>query len=544
MLRITEEQFDELYPDLAGLYSFYNDPVPAGLSDEEFERKYLTSKLWRLNNLYKIVDKDANAVTFRMNLGQHKVYAASRSHPRIIILKSRQQGISTFWLVSYFDDSQFSELLNIGMMAQGKAEARTLLERSQFLWDNLSPAVKQFLNVRKLKDNSDEQGFSNDCQIFIRTSFRSTTLHRLHVSEMGKIANQYPQRAKEVKTGTLQALGRGRTGVIESTAEGMNMFYEMWCAAEVAHHSGAMSAKDFYPVFLSWLDDPDCLEEVDQPVDAEAAKYFKELEAEIGRKLSQQQRNFWVVQRRELGGDVFQEYPATPKEAFTASRDGTYWSRQFNDLVVRRGRVVQGLYDDNLPVDVYMDIGVEDYCVMVFRQWYQGEYRIIDEYWNQNYDLAHYMDEMMSRGYNIRKLSLPHDGAVREFAGGNTGAGGLARKREDIAREKARKEGWDIQIDTVAKGGFADGVENVRRIIPKLSIDAQCTYLIKVFQRFTKEWDEKLQAWKKTEVHDEWSHGAATLRYMATDTLELDSMHQSKMSRPVSRRRKNTGYAV
>ena len=533
-LTIDRETFNELYPDLN--FDFYNDPPAEDISDEEFEDRYLSSKLWRLNNVYTIVGKNGLKCVFRMNPAQHKVYAASRKHPRVIILKSRQQGISTFWLVSYFDDSQFCPLLNIGMMAQGKAEARTLLERSDMLWEEMDDSVKEFSRVKRLKNNSDEQGFCNNSSIFIRVSFRSTTLHRLHVSEMGKIANDSPQRAREVKTGTLQALARGMTGIIESTAEGTNQFKEMWDAAEVALSSGSMSQKDFYPVFLSWLEDPDCLEAVDQPIDHETEVYFAKLEAELKIKLSRMQKNFWVVQHRELGGDVLQEYPATAAEAFTASRDGTYWNRMFQELVVRRGRVVNDLHDPNLPVDVYIDIGVEDYGVLVFRQWYRGKYRIIDEYWNQGYDMAHYMDEAMERGYNVRALKFPHDVSVREYAGGNTGKGGKARTREDIAREKVRREGWDVRVEPVAKDSIADGIENVRRIIPNLLIDAKCDYLIKCFQRYTKEWDPRLQAWKKTEVHDEWSHGAACLRYLASDYQE----------RHVERKapRKRSGYAV
>ena len=545
-LRITEEQFNNIYPDMEGWYDFFDQPPPAGLSNEEFEQHYLENKLWRLNNCYHVINKDGQPVLFRMNLAQHKVYGATRKHPRVIILKSRQQGISTFWLVSYFDDGLFAPYLNIGMMAQGVDEASTLLERSKFLWDTLDDSVKAFIGVTLEKDNSKEFTFSNGSSIFIRVSFRSTTLQRLHVSEMGKIANNYPIRAKEVKTGTLQALGRGNTGVIESTAEGMNMFKEMWDSAEVALVSGSMSYKDFYPVFLSWLDDPDCLDDVEQPIDDEAAKYFSKLEKIMSQQegrvftLSKQQKNFWIVQRRELGGEIFQEYPATPEEAFTASRDGTYWNRMFKEHVLRNERITKHLYDPNLPVDVYLDIGVDDYGVLVFKQWYRGEYRIIDEYWNQNYDMAHYMDEAMNRGYNVKTIRFPHDVKVREYAGGNAGAGGLARTRLDIASEKVRNEGWDITINTVEKTAIHDGIEAFRRVLPNLVIDPQCEYLIKCIQRYTKEWDERLSAWKKTERHDEWSHGAAALRYMATDSLETPSVSATTQRRPG----RNVGYAL
>jgi len=532
-LLIDEPTFNRLYPDLVGYYDFFNEPPPSGISKQEFERRYLANKLWRLNHCYTITDKDGKAVQFKLKYAQHVVYARSRQHPRVIVLKSRQQGISTLWLVSYFDDAVFCPLLKIGMMAQGVDEASTLLERSKFLWDYLSPDVKAFVNVTLDKDNAKEFSFSNGSQIIIRVSFRSTTLQRLHVSEMGKIANAQPIRAKEVKTGTLQALARGNTGIIESTAEGMNMFQQMWDDSEVALHSGTMSAKDFYPVFLSWVEDPDCNEVVSQPRDKEAENYFKKLEEEYtkykhtidpdypGLKLTDTQKNFWIVQRRELGGDIYQEYPGTPEEAFTASKDGTYWRRQFMEDVVQRGYVAENLHDPFLPTDVYIDIGVEDYGVLVFKQWHNGWYRIVDEYFNQGYDMAHYMEEAMGRGYNVRSLKFPHDINVREYSGGNSGGGGRARSRYDIALEKVQKEKWDVLIEVVAKDSIANGIEAVRRIIPKLIIDRRCEYITKCFQRYTKEWDEKLQAWKKTEVHDQWSHGAACLRYVAIDSIDF-----------------------
>ena len=372
-LAITEEQFNELYPDMMGYYDFFNEPPPADIANKEFETRYLSSKLWRLNNCYTIIGKDGNPCTFKMNYAQHVVYARTRQHPRIVILKSRQQGISTFWLVSYFDDAVFCPFLNLGLMAQGTDEASTLLERTKFLWDTLDDSVKQFIGVSLDKDNSKQFSFSNKSTIFIRVSFRSTTLQRLHVSEFGKIANQYPKRAKEVKTGTLQALGKGQTGVIESTAEGRNAFKTMWDDSVAALESGQMTPKDFYPIFLSWLNDPDCNIEVDQTEDAEATKYFAELEEKLNIKLTRTQKNFWITQRRELGGDIFQEYPATPEEAFTASRDGTWYAKSFNENVVRGKKWRPNVHDANLPVDVYLDLGVDDYFVLVFNQWHRGE---------------------------------------------------------------------------------------------------------------------------------------------------------------------------
>lgn len=542
-LSINEEEFNELYPDLKGNYDFFNNPVPSDISKEEFEQVYLKSKLWRLNNIYTVINKDGIPVRFVMNKSQHIVYAASRKHPRVIILKSRQQGISTFWLVSYFDDAVFCPYLNIGLMAQGTDEASTLLERTKFLWDMLSPAVKNYIRASVGKDNAKAFEFGNNSTIFIRVSFRSATLQRLHISEFGKIANANPKRAKETKTGTLQALGKGNTGIIESTAEGRNEFKFMWDKAMACLSSGQMSHKDFYPVFLSWLYDPDCVSDVPQTIDKEAVEYFAKIEESTGVKLRPEQKNFWIIQERELGGDIYQEYPATPDEAFSAARNGTYYSKLFSAEVVQRNRVVTNLYDPNLPVDVYFDLGVDDYFVCGLKQWYRGEHRIIDEYWNNGYAITHYLDEIHGRGYTIRNWYFPHDISVREL--GNSRHNGQAKSREEVVREHMRKEGIEGTIIKMPRGSIIDGIEATRRMIPHMYIDAKCSYLIDCLHNYSKEWDDKLQVWKKTPLHDEYSHGADVLREMASNTIESSSYNDtSHRTQSQSRRQNGGGYSV
>ncbi len=540
-LAITEQQFNELYPDLVGLYDHFDKPPVQGISAQEFEQQYLSSKLWRLNNCYTITNKDGRLVTFRMNLSQHKVYAASRKHPRVIILKSRQQGISTLWLVSYFDDCVFCPYLNVGLMAQGTDEAATLLERSKLLWDNLADSVKQFAGVGLDKDNMKEFSFTNNSKIFIRVSFRSATLQRLHCSEFGKIANQYPKRAKETKTGTLQALGRGNTGIIESTAEGRNMFKDMWDQGMRALEGGTMSEKDFYPVFLSWLDDPDCVEKVFQADTKESTKYFDKLEREYGLVPTQEQRNFWIVQYRELGKDIFQEYPATPDEAFSAARDGTFFAKDYNKHVVRGKRIRPGLYDDNLHTDVYFDLGVDDYFVLALVQWYRGEYRIVKEYYNEGMGLEHYIDWLAKSGYEIRDLVFPHDIAVREL--GNSDGTGRARSRLDIVRELLRERGLPWGSRALVKTSLESGIEMTRRMIKHMWIDSTCTYLMDCLENYSKQFDEKLNVFTDKPVHDKFSHGADLLRQVAIGTSESTKRNSSKLgNEDNTKRRRSAGY--
>ena len=153
MLNITREQFHTIYEGTSVIaYEdlFYSKPK----NDADLKKNYLISKLWRLNNVYTIVDKNGHKVKFRMNLSQHKVYAKALKHPRLIILKSRQQGISTFWLVFFFDDTCTRSNFSIGLMAQGQDESFTLLTRVKLLWDELAPAIKIQWKILLSVDNT------------------------------------------------------------------------------------------------------------------------------------------------------------------------------------------------------------------------------------------------------------------------------------------------------------------------------------------------------------------------------------------------------
>lgn len=512
MLSITREEFLDIYAGLEVcnyVDLFYSEPE----NDLDYVTNFLPSKLWRLNNIYTIVDKYGKRVTFVMNRAQHKVYAASLRHPRIVILKSRQQGISTLWLVAFFDDMVTNNDFSIGLMAQGLDEAERLLERVTILWEMLNPYLKDYIGVLLGKDNTKEFSLSNGSSIFIRTSFRSTTLQRLHISEMGKIANKNPEKAKETKTGTLQALAQGNIGVVESTAEGDNMFKDMWDNA--VKYSGQLTPKDFYPVFLSWLDDPDCRVTVDQIITIKQAEYFLELEAELGVTLTQEQKNFWVTQYRELGDKIYQEYPSTPVEAFMATKDGAYYARVYLSAVKGQKRERTKLYDKNLDVQIAVDLGMNDTNVLgVFQEYLLGETRIIDEFYDSGQRISYYTDWIRRQPWwpNLKHVILPHDAEVTELTSGRT--------RTEVFQEELQyyDDGTptNIQFTVLARTDRLDGIDMVREMLLNTYVDHEkCPYIIDCFYNYRKEWDEKRERWRDKPEHDEYSNGADMVRYMA-----------------------------
>lgn len=506
-LPISRDVLETIYNDRVDLSIFSREPT----SDEDLVENFLTSKLWRLNNLYTIIDKDGMRIPFRMNYAQHIVYAAILIHARIIILKSRQQGISTFWLISYLDDSLVMPDLTVGLMAQGLSEASTLLKRVKLAWGTLSPEVTSFLSLKLSTDNASELVWSTGSTLFIRTSFRSATLQRLHISELGKIANKNPERAKETLTGTMQAIKPGNPVVIESTAEGDNVFKVLWAQAVltkacIANGDRANYAgKDFMPVFLSWLYDPDCNSNSPEIPSATEAQYFARLEQELEVVITQTQKNFWIAQYRELGDSIYQEYPATDEEAFRKVLDGSYYGAAYMNLVAKKGRVKKDLYDVNLGVSVAIDLGADNFALIYFQR-FQDEWRIIDEYQDSGEGLAFYVDKMRETGYRIENVIVPHDIAVVELG---TGKSRLARLRELGV----------LGIQVLSRTSVESGIERVRKVIPHLWIDTKCIDVIASFQNYSKEWDDKHGIWRSKPMPSKYNHIADAIRYMSVSNV-------------------------
>lgn len=471
-------------------------------NEQDFIENFIASKLWRLNNLYKIINKEGKVVTMHMKRAQHIVYAYFLKHPRLIILKSRQQGISTLWLVFFFDTLIFFSTRKAGLMSQGLDESAELLDKLTVLWDNMDPEILNELGLSKRKDNSKMFELSNGSKMLVRTSFRSGTLQMLHISEYGKIANAFPARAEEVKTGSLQAIAKGLPVIIESTAEGVNEFKYMWDTAVA--FIGNITGKDFMPVFLPWTDDPDCTINIPQEQTMEGRDYFNDLEREYNIICNDHQKWFWEAQFRELGVRVYQEYPATPVEAFKAALEGSYYGSYVARYITRKqNRIRDNLYDPSLPITISADLGLDDDTVLFFWQYFGLEHRLIGEYTASGKQTSHYIKQVkyMYPEHKINHIILPHDASKRDNS-------------NLITREKEFSDGFKSALITkLPKSGVLDGINIVRTKLQHIVLDRKCIYALECLQNYSKERDEKRNVWRDYPNHDEFSHGADNIRY-------------------------------
>ena len=514
-LNITREDYKLIYAgtSMEGK-EFLFETKPTSM--QELMSTYLPSKLWRMCNIYSILDKRGNKCILNLNRAQHITYANSLRHPRLIILKSRQQGISTFWLISFLDDALTIPNMTCGLMAQDLPKAADLLERIDFAYTNLHSDILGVFNVKMITNNSKVTAFSNGSKMHVSTSFRSGTLTRLHISELGPIARNTPMKAKETMSGSLQTIAEGNTVIIESTAEGLdNIFGQLWTTS-VNVEEGGRSAFHFMPQFLGWTEDPDCnvtLPSGKQPELLNSTKeYITKVERELNISLTESQKRWVEAKRLELGDDYNKEYPYNPASAFALALDGSYYGKLFTDLISRNGLMPYNkLYTPALDVEVSFDIGINDTFVMLFWQsevLYTGKLsiKLIDAVVNSGEPLSYYTNELdmlgREKGYKYNKFILPHDAEKRELGSALT----ISQQLFNLGLRR--------QI-IMPRVSITSGIQAVRQMFPFMEIANGLDYVHSAFKSYSKEWDNKLSVWKDKPLHNEWSNPMDACRYYA-----------------------------
>lgn len=470
-------------------------------AQQEFIDNKLSSKFWRLDNLYHILDKDAKLRVLKLNNAQIKVLKDFK-HNKKIILKTRQQGISTMYIAYNMDSCLFKSGYAAGIQSYGLDESNKLQMRAELMWEKFDPDLKDLLGLKLVMNNQKGMMWSNGSILKIG-NFRGDTLQSLHISELAKIDNKSPEKSRELKTGAFQAVGKNNKITIESTAEGRHgLFYDTWKKAELLQKANVeLGPFDFQAIFLSWLIDNDCNIDNPKEIPNELNEYFEKIEKDLDIKLEDTQKWWYVAKKEELGEDMLREYPTTAEEAFQQSVEGTYYANEYKNLVIK-----ENLYDQNLLVFRAVDLGMNDTFSMGFFQIKpNGTISIIGEYENNGNGLAYYADvcnALATRyGWVFSYTLVPHDAKVRELIAAKT-------------RFQAMTElGFKPML--VQKHKLQDGIEATRQFLRKCEVDSSCERILLAIQNYRKKYDNNLGVYLDSPVHDENSHTADMIRYMA-----------------------------
>ena len=484
----------------------------------------LSDARWRICSgyLYQIMTKDPSAKAgeedsqstniqpFRPNRAQRR--QLGRLWTRNVILKARQLGFTTLVCIMWLDHALFVPNQRCVLVAQDLPKATGLFrDKVAFAYDRLPAQIRD--RIPAVERSKTTLVFANNSSIEVTNSARSGTVHRLHISEMGKIGAKAPDKAMEIITGSFPAVPMD-SGIIivESTAEGQaGEFYKLVMRAlEVEQAGKALNERDFRLSFYPWHDEPTYVLEQDQRESKEDTEYFLEVEAEIGKKLSRKQRNWYIATRdADFSGDeekMWQEYPSTVLEAFKVSMEGTYYAKQ---LARARKQKRIGFFPhiDGKPVHTFWDIGNSDGTGIWLMQQIGGEHRFIEyiEGWGEPY--SYFTRELQSREYLWGTHHLPHDADHERQQGETT--------ESPLEMLEALKLGgkWTVvpRIDDINHG-----IQITRSAFGNCTFDAAgCKEGLIHLQNYRKTWNENTGTWSERPKKDIHTEAADSLRQYA-----------------------------
>jgi phage terminase large subunit len=211
------------------------------------------------------------------------------------------------------------------------------------------------------------------------------------------------------------------------------------------------------------------------------------------------------------------EYARELETSFEAAIEGAYYARVLTEAETDK-RIGNVPHDPGLEVHAAWDLGIGDSTVIWCAQFVGREVRLIDYIENNGVALDWYARELRNKPYTYAPLILPHDAQAREL--------GTGKSRVEML------EGLGFRTRIAPKLSVEDGIEAVRRLIPRMWIDERrCDAGLKAIRDYRERRDEKRRV-SLGPLHDWTSHAADALRYLAVAYNE-PRLKQETPRRPV-----------
>ena len=495
--------------------------LPTKEEKEKYLRDNLPDPRWRIFSwfIYKIKDKETWDITpFKPNNVQKHFY--DNMAKKNIILKWRQLWFTTFLDLIWIDFAIWNPDKVVWILAQTDKLTKDILEtKVKLVYVNIAEWVKQLNNLSWFKeenDNSKEIIFSNRSKVYVDTSFRSSTLHFLHISEYAKICAVDPMKADEIKRWALNTVHKNNYVFIESTAEGASgIFYNM-CKKSMDYtwpDDDMVYKFHFYPWYLDeWYINKNPLHVLRQDI----LKYFKKLEEDEyvltnypWLKFTEDQMRWYQLKQMEQDVDMAKEYPWTPKEAFNVAIEGAFFENELRFLRTNQ-RLCKVKYDPNLDVNTAWDLWINDDMTIVFWQQYWKEIRIID-FWESKWSgiwLISILTQIVLKKcdslwnpYNYWKHFFPHDIMVRNME--------TAKTRYSTVQKYLKN------IEVLKRLPIEDSISLSKRLFFQMYFDeSNSISLVEHLWQYIRKFDKVNQQFLNIPAENGHQHASDAFRYM------------------------------
>lgn len=323
------------------------------LREQEKERVKNDFSLYAANNIY-ITDKKGNRVNLKENYIQQQIgkrieeLQSQGIPPRLIILKSRQMGASTGIQGRMIKETCTKENRNGYVVSHEDASTSAIFQKAKYMYDNLPDEYKPLQKASNAQElifdtpihySGDKTGLHSKIEIKTAGNSgigRSETRHYVHLSEFAFWKGSDSNTPDKQLSGILQAVPDmvDTWVIIESTANGMNSFYDLWKDAEEGKNG-------FIPLFFPWWVHEEYSMSVDDKEEFKTTLTEYEVWLYNDLKLSLEQVKWWRETKRiKCNNDINQmkqENPTTAEEAFIFSGTPVF----DNDLVQKRIEVLR-----------------------------------------------------------------------------------------------------------------------------------------------------------------------------------------------------------
>lgn len=194
-----------------------------------------------------------------------------------------------------------------------------------------------------------------------------------------------------------------------------------------------------------------------------------------------------------------QEYECDP----TAALKGAYYAEVF-DYLDKENKINDKIdHDPGKVCYTAWDLGMNDKTCIWFIEQGEEHWRVIDYYENSGKDLTHYANVVKSKPYVYQKHILPHDAAQRSLSTGLT-------RKQQLAK-------LGLKCSIAKKVGVNDGINATISILYKCKFNSvKCKEGLNAMRQYRAEYNDKLEVFKPTPLHNWASHAADAFRYFAT----------------------------
>lgn len=258
---------------------------------------------WRLNNFYKIVDKDARKITFKENGIQRRINSSTAK--RKMILKYRQGGVTTNEVIKQLDYTIWNHNVNACILSHEQDSIEKIFNIARRAHSAMPSQIRPPLD--KGGGSKYEMRFpKTQSKIYCDLQSRGDTIHWLHISEA---AFADPERVKA----TLEAVPIDGIVTMESTPNGLgNFFHQKWVDPNDSY------AKLFFP----WYVHEEYKIETDLKINdlsSEEKEFIIKAKKLFDVDITLQQMAFRRFKQQDLKDLYFQEYPEDDTTCFLAS---------------------------------------------------------------------------------------------------------------------------------------------------------------------------------------------------------------------------------